>query len=252
MYPFLDDTIRHLNDVVAAPVEGPVLRQMEYEPIAFFIAHKWEHEGEARHDMLNIMGYLIEHDVVEFVIAHEISLNKHKETDGHHYHFVIYATDQKYKTFIKWFKDNYNPNLRGRAKNGKPRQYGKVQEIRDEFKMLAYTIKDGHYASTIPEHDLEIASEISYEKEQDIQETLADLLIEKEKEFLHPNPYPLCATIEHSINFRYLTQYIINEYKVREKRCSAVTVKKIITRFLWESSLEEAKKSLENMLIPKI
>jgi len=247
-YPNIDTSIRHISDITTQDI-NPNLRPEEYEPIAFFIAHHFPNQDGIN----NILQYFIHHDITEIVIAHELSADAHQETGGHHYHFWIYATTQKYQTFIKWFKDNYNKQLRGKATKDRSRQYGKVTDIRDELKMLAYTIKDGHFASTISQTMLELAMEMSYEKEENIQEALAKRLIENERSFLYIPSVPINNSFVGTpeIDFRQLTRFIITEYRQREQRCSQVTIKKVIMRFLWESTLDEASAKLESVLVPK-
>ncbi len=57
--------------------------------------------------------------------------------------------------------------LRGKAKDGKSRQYGKVKEIDNVEKMAAYTLKDGNIRTNMSENDLEKYRSISYKKNEE-------------------------------------------------------------------------------------
>ena len=71
-----------------------------------------------------------------------------------HFHFLAKLTDRQYYNFCKRvFKDKYK--LRGRAVADKPRQYGKVQKIKDLSKMMAYTIKDKNFATNMTTEEIE-------------------------------------------------------------------------------------------------
>jgi hypothetical protein len=71
-----------------------------------------------------------------------------------HFHFLAKITEKQYYNFCKRvFKDKYN--LRGRAINDKPRQYGKVTKIKDLSKMMAYTLKDKNYITNMTQEEIE-------------------------------------------------------------------------------------------------
>lgn len=72
-----------------------------------------------------------------------------------HFHFLAKITDKQYhnfcqRVFIKKYK------LRGRATKGKPRQYGKVEHIKDLSKMMSYTLKDKNFKTNMTTEDIEI------------------------------------------------------------------------------------------------
>lgn len=76
-----------------------------------------------------------------YIIAMETAKDSHSETQGEHFHFAVQMDDKQYERFRHTvFTNHYK--LRGRATDGKPRQYGKVKEVRDQTKFLAYTVKD--------------------------------------------------------------------------------------------------------------
>jgi hypothetical protein len=84
-----------------------------------------------------------------------------------HFHFLAKITKRQYHNFVmKNFKAKYN--LRGRAHNGHPRQYGKVNKIKDLSKMMAYTVKDKNYVSNMTKNQIEY---ILKKKIEDVENT---------------------------------------------------------------------------------
>lgn len=97
----------------------------------------------------------------QYVISKEIADGKHTETTGEHFHFCAEMSPETYHRLSKrLFKDKYK--LRGQARNGLARQYGKVSEIRDTARMIAYCLKDGDYKTNIPHDELEQYKKISF------------------------------------------------------------------------------------------
>lgn len=98
-----------------------------------------------------------------YAVSREISEKSHKDTDGEHFHFCAQMKPETYHKLTKRLcKDMFN--LQGRAKDGTPRQYGKVTEIKNPVRMLAYTIKDGDFITNIPEDELADIKKISFRK----------------------------------------------------------------------------------------
>lgn len=85
-------------------------------------------------------------DEPRFVIGMEVATDTHAETKGEHLHICAEMDDKDYDRFRKTILVN-KYGLRGQAKNGLPRQYGKIRNIRDETKMLQYTVKDQNVIS---------------------------------------------------------------------------------------------------------
>jgi len=78
----------------------------------------------------------------------------------------MFQGDSKmYTNFSKKIVEKFK--LRGKAKDGKSRQYGKVKEIDNVEKMAAYTLKDGNIRTNMSENDLEKYRSISYKKNQE-------------------------------------------------------------------------------------
>lgn len=105
---------------------------------------------------------VIQHMPHEYLITYEISATSHKETGGQHVHVLFRGSDVLYRKVIHLIKQRYN--LQGVAKNGVPRQYGKVRDLRDPFRMAAYLVKQsGQTYTNLPEKTLSLLQETSFE-----------------------------------------------------------------------------------------
>lgn len=86
-------------------------------------------------DISNVVSTLLEYSSVgNYIVCCET-------TPYEHIHFLVEMNEKDYnayakRVFIKQYK------LRGRALKDKPRQYGKVKEIKNMEKALSYTLKD--------------------------------------------------------------------------------------------------------------
>lgn len=82
----------------------------------------------------------------QYIISSETSKDSHLDISGQHFHIATRMTEKQYDSFRKTILVK-KYSLRGQAKNGLPRQYGKVLKVRDETKFLQYTLKDKNYIS---------------------------------------------------------------------------------------------------------
>lgn len=91
----------------------------------------------------NFVSYLEKYidPISPYVIGLETSKDTHQDTSGQHYHICCNMTDKQYDSFRNAILVKHY-GLRGQARDGKPRQYGSVRNIRDATKMLQYTVKD--------------------------------------------------------------------------------------------------------------
>lgn len=80
-------------------------------------------------------------DDPRYLIGMEVSKDSHATTNGEHMHIICDMDEPVYDRFRKTILVK-KYQLRGQARNGQPRQYGKIRCIRDETKMLQYTVKD--------------------------------------------------------------------------------------------------------------
>ncbi len=101
---------------------------------------------------------LLEYDIGLYLIGFE-------EDKYSHFHVMFQGDNKIYTNFSKKIVEKFK--LRGKAKDGKSRQYGKVKEIDNVEKMAAYTLKDGNIRTNMSEADLEKYRSISYKKNED-------------------------------------------------------------------------------------
>lgn len=102
-------------------------------------------------------------DESQYLISKEIAKNSHKETDGQHVHVVAQMTLAQYHKLNKNMKDKYG--LNGSPSKG-TKQYGKIANIKDIKKLLAYCMKDGDYETNIQPEVIEELKLLSYPKEE--------------------------------------------------------------------------------------
>lgn len=104
---------------------------------------------------------LKEYPIGLYLIAAEVTKDSHKDTNGEHFHFLVQMTESDYHKYAKrCFKDKLK--LSGQARDGKPRQYGKVKKIEDIERMAAYTIKQGNIRTNMTESQLETYKKITF------------------------------------------------------------------------------------------
>lgn len=101
----------------------------------------------------------------KLILAKETSTKSHQDISGQHFHILAEWETKTYEAFKKTIIINHY-KLRGQATKDHSRQYGIVRKIKDEDKMLSYTIKANDYQQqNYTEEELEEAYNNSYEKE---------------------------------------------------------------------------------------
>lgn len=121
---------------------------------------------------------LKEYAIGLYIIAAETTEKSHKETNGEHFHFLVQMTDNDYHKYSKRvFKDKFK--LRGVAKDGKPRQYGRVKKIEDLTRMAAYTIKQDNVRTNMTEAQLAKYKAVTFlaSEQQSFEDQLYEYLI---------------------------------------------------------------------------
>lgn len=90
-----------------------------------------------------------------------------------HLHFLVEMTDTEYRNYANLvFKQKHK--LNGRAqKDGTPRQYGKLKQIRDLERLQAYMIKDSL------EYNVNIFTNMSKDKLKLLKETISHKKLDK-------------------------------------------------------------------------
>lgn len=160
-----------------------------------------------------------------------------EKTDYEHLHFIVEMEEKDYHKFSKRvFKDKFN--LRGRATQGAPRQYGKIKKIEDIEKAKAYTVKDGNVRTNMKEEDLQKYLDKSFKKveKQEFLDECADELekryIESQTNLYGPPEFSDGHTF-HLAQLRILTITIFKEKGL--KTISRSRVENVIYRFVMKS-----------------
>jgi hypothetical protein len=124
----------------------------------------------------------LEYDIGLYIISHEIAEGKHTETNGSHFHFLVQMKDEDYTKFRKRvFIDKLK--LKGQARNGNSRQYGKVKQIENIDRLKAYTVKDNNFRTNLTPKEVETICEQSFKKEQelDLRDELMNYLLHEQE-----------------------------------------------------------------------
>lgn len=104
--------------------------------------------------------------VTQYIIGLETSTKTHQDNSGQHFHFFTDMSSKHYHTFSdRVFKKKFH--LRGQARKGLPRQYGKIKDIHDLDKMAAYTVKDGNIRTNMNENTIQHYIDNSFKKEEE-------------------------------------------------------------------------------------
>lgn len=137
---------------------------------------------------------LKEYKIGDYLITHEVSQSSHKLTDGSHFHFVVQMSTKDYDAYVKKiFKTKYK--LKGQARNGIGKQYGRVKDLRNAELMKSYALKDnGEFRTSLSDVLLEELRSKSYKKvdrvkeDKDMKKDLMEYLLEQEQ-ILHNKYY---------------------------------------------------------------
>lgn len=125
------------------------------------------HLGDVPFDQQDILNALQQYQIGKYIIA--------KETNPYiHFHIVVEMTVPCYNAFIAQYvsissKANNQKGgiwqLRGRCKDGKPKQYGKILGIKSPDKLISYTVKQGIYITDVDQGWLKPYVEASFTKD---------------------------------------------------------------------------------------
>ena len=113
----------------------------------FFYAIKWKLTNDLNYQFLK--EKMIHHiGDKKWILGRETAKDgSHQSTDGEHVHVLAQMTKKQYESLNKNIKDKFK--LNGVARDGSPKQYGKVKQIRSIDRMAAYIIKDGNYETNL-------------------------------------------------------------------------------------------------------
>ena len=188
------------------------------------------------HERLEDLTTLIERhggEATRWLLAKE----KDKE-DREHFHGVVFMEDHEYDKVQRHFREVWK--LKGSARNGDTKEYGRVRKVKDKNKMLSYTVKDGNVVTSETwDIDLEQFIQASYQKPK---ETLKELR-EKElkKEMLNKN-------VSDTISTKNIAQMTISEFRLYHQLCCRIcriynkyhfdlptikTINRLLVRYGW-------------------
>lgn len=126
------------------------------------------HIGEGHFDFVE--ETLCDYDIGQYIIAFE--------SDPYdHFHIIFEGTEKIYTNFSKRLIEKFK--LRGKSKEGKGRQYGKVKVIKDIDKMMSYTLKNEKYRTNMETDKIQELLEKSFVKKENESKKLFDRCLAK-------------------------------------------------------------------------
>lgn len=164
-----------------------------------------------------------------YIIALETSTDSHSEFEGQHLHICADMSEKQYDSFRKTYLVK-KLQLSGQAKKGRARQYGKVRNIRDETKMLQYSVKDKniYYRN----YDLKTIQQLIQDsfKKKEVKDFITELM--EHLQSLHfyaedPNGIPRIEI--HLVEIAIIKYYIENRIM---KSLSKSQIKSLTTKYL--------------------
>lgn len=166
----------------------------------------------------------------KLVMASEVSKKSHQDISGQHFHVCVDWDTKTYEAFKKTIIEKHY-KLTGKAEKGGHRKYGIVRQIRDEDKMLSYTIKDGKFRQqNYTEEEIEEAKENSYQKED--RKTNIELCLEyliKMNKYRYPDLALKDTLAIYEFEEQVLLYWIEN---IKDKVINKTTLHHIIVRYL--------------------
>lgn len=119
-------------------------------------------------DISYIVDVIQEYNTVtQYLISLEVTKTAHQDNSGEHMHFLTDMSDKEYTTFSdRVFRKRYH--LRGQAKKGLSRQYGKLRDIHDLERMGAYTVKDGNIRTNLSDSIIARWASLSFKRDDEI------------------------------------------------------------------------------------
>lgn len=197
----------------------------------------------AHSEIDNFINFLTKYIDVSgrYLIGMETSKDTHPQTQGQHLHVCADLSQKQYDSFRKTILVKHY-GLQGQARDGNPRQYGVVKKVRDETKMLQYSVKDQNirYLGITPE-EIKSLIENSYKKTP-IKDHLEIMM----KQIQEKNPIKMSENnkIEADITqieIMILTYYMDNDLK---KVLNKASLKSLTTRYLMYYAKKQYKEQI--------
>jgi hypothetical protein len=171
-----------------------------------------------KHEHKEYIESYIDNRFTQYIIAYETSPKV-----GEHIHFILWAEDAEdyHKLATAVFRQKFK--LRGKAVSKKCRQYGKVKEIEDINKMMAYTVKDSNVTYKINDENKEqlaLAFETSFKKNDKLTQ-LNNIMLkyidyEKREQYNHHDDTPCPGEYDYSRS-NFIKEYTKQYYTLFEK-----------------------------------
>lgn len=164
------------------------------------------------------------------LIAKETAKGVHKETLGQHIHVACDITNENYFKFHDWIHKK-TLKLQCKAGNGVGKQVGKMKNIKDQYRVLTYMVKDQDLFTKNFNPDLleELIKE-SFPKTQTWDEQIIQFLIfnyVETPELLEGNP--------HYIDIQQLEILVVRFYILNSTSKavpSRAYIRKMVTRYI--------------------
>lgn len=190
--------------------------------------------------------YLIKYIDVSgrYLIAMEIATDSHAQTKGHHFHVAADMDDKSWDAFRKTILVK-KYNLKGQARGGNARQYGLVHNVRDEFRMLSYTVKDGAFRTNMELELLQEYIEASFPKKKCIDHIKAMMQSIVSANHHKLNDFNQLEVDIQKVEFEILQYYIDHELM---KSINKNQLKSLTIRYL----MYFEKKVLKDILLKQL
>lgn len=178
------------------------------------------------------------HSLTMYIIAMETSTTSHQDFSGQHFHFFCDMSPKDYHLFAQRVF-NRKFHLRGQAKPGLARQYGKVRDIQDLNAMAAYTLKDQNFRTNMEPCIIQNLLALSFKKGQ--HRSFRDDLFKFLKEQYSKDPYELRTQI--------IEYFRIGREKHNDVACSRSTIQALLIRYmLYEAPEVFSIQAIENFI----
>jgi hypothetical protein len=172
------------------------------------------------------------------IVSKETARGVHHETKGQHIHI---AADMSVETYNKFHKNIHVEQLKLRRKANEKggKQCGRVHNVRDELKMLSYTVKNNNIIyKNIDLKTIQNYIEGSYPKKEDWDNDLIQYLI---------------LNVQDSLNLDTIDNLIISYYQSNSKKKANLTrmkIKQITLRYLMYEipQTDEVKQTIKFIL----
>ena len=208
--------------------DNKIFRNIMEDPLGFMIVAPHDLSSSIIEDLEKYLD-----PSASYIVAMEIAKDAHHETKGQHFHILAEMTKKNYDTFRKTILVN-KMKLSGQARNGHPRQYGMVRNIRSDTKLMSYTLKHGNYITK----NIDLKTIQEYYEKSYIKNSPKDF-VQEIMEYLQTIDHYISEVHSmnatgHCIDFQSIEKSIISFYVINQinKPVSKSTLKSLTTRYL--------------------